>query len=57
LRAAGLPVGTGHALRALEAVEAVGLERRSDLYWTLHSVLVNRTCYCNILSYRNFSNF
>lgn len=42
LRAAGLPVGPGHALRALEAVEAVGLERRSDLYWTLHSVLVNR---------------
>jgi uncharacterized protein with von Willebrand factor type A (vWA) domain len=42
LRAAGLPVGTGHALRALEAVEAVGLERRADLYWTLHSVLVNR---------------
>lgn len=42
LRAAGLPVGPGHAIRALEAVEAVGLARRSDLYWTLHAVLVTR---------------
>ncbi len=42
MRAAGLPVGTGHALRALEAVETVGLGRRSDLYWTLFAVLVNR---------------
>ncbi|MCX7629656.1 MAG: VWA domain-containing protein [Geminicoccaceae bacterium] len=42
LRAAGLPVGPGHAIRALEAVEAVGLGRRSDLYWVLHAVLVTR---------------
>jgi uncharacterized protein with von Willebrand factor type A (vWA) domain len=42
LRAAGLPLGPGHALRALEAVQVVGLERRSDLYWTLFAVLVNR---------------
>lgn len=42
LRTAGLPVGPGHALRALEAVEAVGVERRDDLYWALHATLVDR---------------
>jgi uncharacterized protein with von Willebrand factor type A (vWA) domain len=29
-------------LEALRAVEAVGFERREDLYWTLHAVFVNR---------------
>ena len=42
LRAAGLPVGPGRVLEALRAVEAVGFERREDLYWTLHAVFVNR---------------
>jgi hypothetical protein len=42
LRAAGLPVGPGKTLAALEAVEAVGLMRRDDFYWTLHAVFVNR---------------
>ncbi len=42
LRAAGLPVGPGRVLEALRAVEAVGFESRQDLYWTLHSVFVNR---------------
>jgi len=42
LRAAGLPVGPGKVLDALKAVEAVGLERRDDFYWTLHAVFVNR---------------
>ncbi len=42
LRAAGLPVGTGHVIRALEAVERVGLGRREDFYWTLFAVFVNR---------------
>lgn len=42
LRAAGLPVGPGHLLRALEAVEAVGLSSRQDFYWALHSVFVTR---------------
>jgi uncharacterized protein with von Willebrand factor type A (vWA) domain len=42
LRAAGLPVGPGKVLDALRAVEAVGVERRSDFYWTLHAVFVNR---------------
>src|SRR6478609_9493331 len=42
LRAAGLRVGPGQVLRAVEAVEAAGLRKRDDFYWTLHSVFVNR---------------
>lgn len=42
LRAAGLPVGPQKALRALEAVEAVGLDRRDDFYWALHATLTDR---------------
>jgi len=42
LRAAGLPVGPGRVLRALEAIEVAGIGSRQDLYWTLHAVFVNR---------------
>lgn len=42
LRAAGLPVGPGKVLQAIEAVEAVGLSNRTDFYWALHAVFVNR---------------
>jgi uncharacterized protein len=42
LRVAGLPIGPGHVLRAVEAVEAVGVASRDDFYWTLHAVFVNR---------------
>ena len=42
LRAAGLPVGPGKVLDAIRAVEAVGITRRADFYWTLHAVFVNR---------------
>ena len=42
LRAAGLPVGPGKVLQAVEAVEAVGLRNRTDFYWALHAVFVNR---------------
>jgi len=42
LRAAGLRVGPGQVLRAIEAVETAGLRSRDDFYWTLHSVFVNR---------------
>jgi hypothetical protein len=42
LRAAGLPIGPGKVLAAVEAVRAIGLEDRSDFYWTLHAVFVNR---------------
>jgi uncharacterized protein with von Willebrand factor type A (vWA) domain len=42
LRAAGLPVGPGKVIDAVAAVEAVGIANRSDFYWTLHAVFVNR---------------
>ncbi|MBM3556356.1 MAG: VWA domain-containing protein [Alphaproteobacteria bacterium] len=42
LRAAGLPIGPGRTIEALRAVEAVGVGRREDFYWTLHATLVNR---------------
>ncbi|NUB17305.1 VWA domain-containing protein, partial [Azospirillum brasilense] len=40
LRAAGLPVGPGKLLQAVEAVEAVGIGNRADFYWALHAVFV-----------------
>lgn len=42
LRGAGMPVGPAQALAALEAVAAVGIGRKPDLYWTLHATLVTR---------------
>src|SRR6266516_4413828 len=42
LRAAGIPVGPGAVMDALAAVEAAGVGRRDDFYWTLHAVLVKR---------------
>src|SRR5262245_35347465 len=42
LRAAGLPIGPGKVLAAIEAVEAVGIADRQDFYWTLHAVFVNK---------------
>jgi len=42
LRRAGLPVGPGRVLQAIDAVEAVGIGDRTDFYWTLHAVFVNR---------------
>jgi uncharacterized protein len=42
LRAAGLPIGPGRVIEALRAVETVGIGRREDFYWALHSVFVNR---------------
>lgn len=42
LRAAGLPVGPGKVLDAVEAVRAAGIANRRDFYWTLHAVFVNR---------------
>jgi uncharacterized protein len=42
LRAAGMPVGPGRLLAAVEAVRAVGLGSRRDFYWTLHAVFVSR---------------
>src|SRR3546814_7303796 len=42
LRAAGLPVGPGQTLKAIEAVRAIELHDREQFYWALHAALVNR---------------
>src|SRR5271169_4869945 len=42
LRAAGLPVGPGKVIDAVEAVKTVGITDRRDFYWTLHAGFVNR---------------
>ncbi|MFQ5993912.1 MAG: VWA domain-containing protein [Acidiferrobacterales bacterium] len=42
LRAAGLLIGPGQVLEGIRAVRAVGIGDRSDFYWTLHAVFVNR---------------
>jgi uncharacterized protein len=42
LRAAGIPVGPGAVLDALEAVKAAGIGAKEDFYWTLHAVFVKR---------------
>ena len=42
LRAAGIPVGPGSVLDALEAVRAAGIGTKEDFYWTLHAVFVKR---------------
>ena len=43
LRAAGLPIGPGRVLDAVNAVRVVGVADRNDFYWTLHAVFVNRS--------------
>ncbi len=42
LRAAGLPIGPGRVIDAVHAVRAAGITNRSDFYWTLHAIFVNR---------------
>ncbi len=42
LREAGLPVGPGLVLDALDAALAGPLRKRDDFYWTLHAVFVKR---------------
>ncbi len=42
LRASGLPVGPGRVIDALNAVAAVGVQRRDDFYWALHAVCVGK---------------
>ena len=42
LRAAGIPVGSGSVLDALEAVQVARIGDRGDFYWTLHAVFVKR---------------
>src|SRR5213594_739773 len=42
LRAAGIPVGPGAVMDALNAVHVAGVGAREDVYWTLHAVFVKR---------------
>ena len=42
LRAAGLPVGTGKILDGVNAICEIGVGNRTDFYWALHAVFVNR---------------
>jgi uncharacterized protein len=42
LREAGIPVGPGLVLDALDAALAGPLRKREDFYWTLHAVFVKR---------------
>jgi uncharacterized protein len=42
LRRAGLSVGPGHVIDAMKTVEAVGIDRRDDVYWALHAAFVKR---------------
>ena len=42
LRAAGMPVGPGSVLDALEAVQVARVGNKDDFYWTLHAVFVKR---------------
>jgi uncharacterized protein len=42
LREAGIPVGPGAVLDALEALQTAGIGTREDFYWTLHAVFVKR---------------
>jgi uncharacterized protein with von Willebrand factor type A (vWA) domain len=42
LRTAGIPLGPGSVLDAIQAVIAARVGTRDDFYWTLHSVFVKR---------------
>ncbi|NRB05194.1 MAG: VWA domain-containing protein [Rhodobacteraceae bacterium] len=42
LRRAGLPIGPGRVIDAIEAVRAAGFSDKADFYWTLHACFVNR---------------
>lgn len=42
LREAGIPVGPGAVLDALDAAQCGSLRTRDDFYWTLHAVFIKR---------------
>ncbi|MCY4100344.1 MAG: VWA domain-containing protein [Rhodobacteraceae bacterium] len=42
LRTSGLPIGTGQTVKAIKAVEAVGLQTRDDFFSVLQCSFVNR---------------
>ncbi|MSO97928.1 MAG: VWA domain-containing protein [Rhodospirillaceae bacterium] len=42
LRRAGLPIGPGKVIAALQALPLINITNKDDVYWTLHSVFVDR---------------
>ena len=42
LRRAGLPIGPGRVIDAIDAAKAAGFTNQQDFYWTLHACFVNR---------------
>ncbi|NBQ38605.1 MAG: VWA domain-containing protein, partial [Alphaproteobacteria bacterium] len=42
LREAGLPLGPGAVLDAVEAVEAAHIGSKEDFFWTLHAIFVKK---------------
>ncbi len=42
LRKAGLTIGPGRVLNAVEAVAAAGFTSRQDFYWVLHACFVSK---------------
>jgi uncharacterized protein with von Willebrand factor type A (vWA) domain len=42
LRRAGLPIGPGRVIAALQALPLVNITNKDDAYWTLHALFVNR---------------
>lgn len=42
LRRAGLPIGPGRLIDAIEAVSVAGFTERRDFFWTLHACFVSR---------------
>ncbi|NKB44488.1 MAG: VWA domain-containing protein [Alphaproteobacteria bacterium] len=50
LRKAGLPVGPGKILTAIEALAAIDVTCQEDVYWALHAVLVERHAQSDLFS-------
>ncbi|SIT76522.1 hypothetical protein SAMN05421665_0389 [Yoonia rosea] len=42
LRRAGLSIGTGRVIDAIDAVSAVGFSQKQDFFWTLHACFVSK---------------
>ena len=42
LRRAGVPIGPGRLIDAMDAVRAAGFTKKQDFYWTLHACFVSR---------------
>ena len=50
LRRAGLPIGPGRVIDAVNAVAAAGFTEKRDFYWTLHACFVNRPEHARIFA-------